>query len=124
MPDPVDLDALLAHVKDEDSFIRFIEALGDDFASGRLLDKASPPVPYGPGCLGWENLSIDAFLESAAAWEAASNRVLQSDDPPDTDPAERYTRPRVLHIMRVQNVQHVGVVAPVLLTHVPIPPPR
>ncbi|MCD5997316.1 hypothetical protein KDX38_27545 [Pseudomonas sp. CDFA 602] len=124
MPDPVDLDALLAHVKDEDSFIRFIEALGDDFASGHLLDKASPSSPYGPGSLGWENMSIDAFLEAAAAWAAASNRVLRSDDSPDTDPAEKYTRPRVLHIMRVQNGQHVGLVAPVLLKHVPIPPPR
>ena len=72
---PIDLDELLERVTDEQSFIRFIEALGADFASERLLEATSPSSPYGPGALGWENGSVDSFLEAAAAWADASRRA-------------------------------------------------
>ena len=45
-----------------------------DFAEERLLEEASPSSPYGPGALGWENGSIDTFLDAAAAWATASSR--------------------------------------------------
>ncbi|MFL1501937.1 hypothetical protein ACI77J_27835 [Pseudomonas sp. O64] len=78
MPNPVDIDELLARVRDEASFILFIEALGADFARERLLEQASPSSPYGPGALGWENASVDAFLDAAAAWAASSTRPAQA----------------------------------------------
>ncbi|MBC3384283.1 hypothetical protein HU715_012105 [Pseudomonas sp. SWRI12] len=70
----ISLDELLKTVDDEQSFIGFIEALGMDFADERLLEESSPSSPYGPGALGWENGSIDTFLDAAAAWATASSR--------------------------------------------------
>ncbi|WP_439865031.1 DUF7660 family protein [Pseudomonas antarctica] len=70
----INLDELLKTVDDEQSFIGFIEALGMDFAEERLLEETSPSSPYGPGALGWENGSIDTFLDAAAAWATASSR--------------------------------------------------
>ena len=70
----INLDELLKTVDDEQSFIGFIETLGMDFAEERLLEETSPSSPYGPGALGWENGSIDTFLDAAAAWATASSR--------------------------------------------------
>lgn len=70
----INLDELLKTVDDEQSFIRFIEALGMDFAEERSLKETSPLSSYGPGALGWENGSIDTFLDAAAAWATASSR--------------------------------------------------
>lgn len=69
----INLDELLKTVDDEQSFIGFIEALGMDFVEERLLEETSPSSPYGPGALGWENGSIDTFLDAAAAWATASS---------------------------------------------------
>ncbi len=68
MHSPVDLHELLAQVRDEPSCIRFIEALGVDFASGRLIEKTSPSSAYGPSSPSWENVSVDAFFDAAASW--------------------------------------------------------
>lgn len=78
---PVDLDELLESVKDEQSFIGFIEALGSDFASERVLEETTPSSPYGPGALGWENGSVDSFLGAAAAWATASSNSSLSNAP-------------------------------------------
>jgi len=76
-----DLHQLLKSVRDEHSFIGFLEALGSNFAQERSLEKTSPSSPYGPGALGWENDSIDAFLDAAAAWATASTRNSVTDAP-------------------------------------------
>jgi len=65
---PQDLDALLKEVKDEASFISFVNALAADFEEERSLEEAQPSSPYSAGALGWENGSIDAMLGAAAAW--------------------------------------------------------
>ncbi|MDR6915968.1 hypothetical protein J2X66_002837 [Pseudomonas sp. 3296] len=70
----INFDELLKTVDDEQSFIGFIESLGVDFAEERLLEETSPSSPYGPGALGWENGSIDTFLDAAAAWATAWSR--------------------------------------------------
>lgn len=77
----VNLNELLERVNDEQSFIEFIEALGADFASERVLEKTTPSSPYGPGALGWENGSVDTFLDAAAAWATASNMRSGSNVP-------------------------------------------
>ncbi len=69
---PVDLDELLEHVHDEQSFLAFIEALGTDFAQERKLNTTRSP--YEAGAYGWENDTIDSFLESASAWAIDSNK--------------------------------------------------
>jgi hypothetical protein len=71
------LVALLDAVSDEDSFIRFLEALGADRADEVEREKETPSSPYGPGANGWENRSIEAFLESASSWAEASKYGLK-----------------------------------------------
>lgn len=75
----VDLDELLERVTDEQSFIEFVAALGADFSRGRALEKATPSSAYQAGALGWENGSVDTFLDAAAAWAVATSRNAQVD---------------------------------------------
>ncbi|WP_166793875.1 hypothetical protein [Pseudomonas sp. F01002] len=75
----VDLHELLEIVNDEQSFIGFMAALGDDFSRERLLEETSPSSPFGPGALGWENGSVDTFLDAAASWAIASTRCSLTD---------------------------------------------
>ena len=62
------LDELLAQVKDEKTFIEFVQALAADFEEERELESSKPSSPYSSGALGWENGSIDTMLGAAAAW--------------------------------------------------------
>lgn len=64
----VDLHAMLEVVVDEDSFLSFVEELGRDFCLERKLEAENPSPPYMHGKLGWENGSIDTFLDAATAW--------------------------------------------------------
>ena len=63
-----DLLAKLDTVHDEDSFVVFVSALAADRADEAKEEREKPSSPYGPGALGWQNASIEDFLESAAAW--------------------------------------------------------
>lgn len=78
-----DLQQLLDAVVDEDSFIRFVSALAADRAEEVEKEKAKPSSPYGPGANGWENGTIEAFLESASAWAEASKNGLEFYKKPD-----------------------------------------
>jgi hypothetical protein len=62
------LQGKLDAVCDEDSFVAFVSALAADRAEEIAKEEAKPSSAYGPGANGWENASIEAFLESAAAW--------------------------------------------------------
>lgn len=53
-------------VTDEPSFLNFLDLLAQDFQKEREIEKTNHSSPYGPGALGWENGSIDAFLDAAA----------------------------------------------------------
>ncbi|RKH05308.1 DUF7660 family protein [Corallococcus carmarthensis] len=63
-----ELHELLEEVTDEPSFLRFVQALREDFEADRAEAARLPPAPYSPGPLGWENVTIGAFLEAGAAW--------------------------------------------------------
>jgi hypothetical protein len=80
-----DLQAKRDAVCDEDTFVAFITALATDREDGVAKEKASPSSPYGPGANGWENGSIEAFLDAAAAWATSSKNGLEfyrkSDNP-------------------------------------------
>ncbi len=62
-----DLLALAENVKDRESFLDFVDALAADFAAEERIERSRPSVPYGPGALGWENGSIDSFLDACTA---------------------------------------------------------
>ncbi len=78
-----DLQALADAVSDEPSFRRFLDALSEDWKDERRKEAVAPSSPYGPGANGWENATIGAFLESAAAWAEASASGTPHYAPPD-----------------------------------------
>ncbi len=76
-----DLQSKLEAVCDEDSFVAFIDALAADRADERRKEAVSPSSPYGPGANGWENATIEAFLDAAVAWARASKQELKPENP-------------------------------------------
>ena len=62
------LHTIFEAVCDENSFISFLEALSADRADEVRKEHDHPSSPYGPGENGWENSTIENYLESAAAW--------------------------------------------------------
>ena len=69
-------------VTDELSFLRFVKALTADRQDEVEKERVSPSSPYGPGANGWENHTIEDFLESATAW-AESTGFGQGQGLPD-----------------------------------------
>ncbi len=65
MTDPFDL---LEQVTDRESFLAFDRALAADREDEVAKEQVQPSSPYGPGANGWENATIEAFLEAALAW--------------------------------------------------------
>ncbi len=70
-------------VRDETSFVRFLKALAADRADEVNQEEASPSSPYGPGVNGWENWTIEHFLESASAWAEDSKNGFDSYAKPE-----------------------------------------
>ncbi len=64
----MELHDLLESVSDEQSFLRFVNALRKDRELDAAAEKMMPSSPYGPTQCGWENVTIESFLESACAW--------------------------------------------------------
>jgi len=62
------LNQLLEEVVDEKTFLVFVKALIEDRIDEVEKEKIHPSSPYGPGCNGWENGSIEGYLEAAVAW--------------------------------------------------------
>jgi hypothetical protein len=78
-----DLQKLFDAVTDESSFIRFLRALAEDREDAINKEKLNPSSPYGSGANGWENGTIEAFLECASAWGEASRYGLQHYKKPE-----------------------------------------
>jgi len=77
------LETLRDAVVDEDSFVRFLEALAADRVDEVEKERSQQPSPYESGANGWENGTIEAFLECASAWATASRNGLQLYKKPD-----------------------------------------
>jgi len=69
----MELYQLVQEVKDRDSFFEFVHALIADRMRAVKMEKAQPSSPYGPDAGGWENTSIEDYLESALAWAESTN---------------------------------------------------
>lgn len=55
-------------VTDFGSFVRFVDWLARDRADEVEKENLTQGHPMAPGPNGWENATIEGFLESAAAW--------------------------------------------------------
>jgi hypothetical protein len=80
---PSDLQSRLDAVCDEQTLIAFVAALAADREDEVAKEKVSPSSPCGPGVNGWENGTIEAFLDAAATWATASRNGLQFYRNPD-----------------------------------------
>jgi hypothetical protein len=67
------LEQLLDQVTDRASFFAFVSALIADREEEVALEKHTPSSPYGPGAKGWENATIEQFLDAALAWAQSTN---------------------------------------------------
>lgn len=81
----MELHEQLELVNDEQSFLTFVKALQLDRVAAVAAESRAPSSPYGRDAGGWENVSIESFLESAIAWAEASDfgasRGLASTNP-------------------------------------------
>jgi len=60
-------EEFLDTVFDEKSFLKFLKILSEDWESEARIERKTPSSSYSSGALGWENGTIGAFLEAAAA---------------------------------------------------------
>jgi hypothetical protein len=70
---PTDPHDLLESVTDEASFIAFVKALLADRLDEVAKETSTPSSPYGPGANGWENGTIEQFLDGAVSWAEVTN---------------------------------------------------
>ena len=66
------LEEQLDLVVDERTFLDFVHALAIDREDEVRKEKTKSSSPYGPGANGWENGTIEAFLEAACSWGRSS----------------------------------------------------
>lgn len=75
----------LETVKDRHSFLTFARLLAADRADEVEKEKSSPSSPYGRGANGWENGTIEAFLDAACSWAESTDfglsQELKTDNP-------------------------------------------
>ncbi len=55
-------------VHDRDSFLAFVRALASDRRASVAADRPASSNPHDPHAGGWENGTIEDFLEAALAW--------------------------------------------------------
>jgi hypothetical protein len=71
----LDLISAAEKVTDELAFLRLLRCMATDWEDERQKELAAARPPYSAGANGWENGTIGAFLEAAAAWAEASSRT-------------------------------------------------
>jgi hypothetical protein len=59
---------LAEKVDDKESFLAFVRELIKDRENAVKKERKNPSSPYGADAGGWENATIEGYLESAVAW--------------------------------------------------------
>ena len=66
-------EELINLVIDKESFLVFVEALRQDKELSNQEEKGNPSSPYSSAARGWENSSIESFLEAGIGWAEDTN---------------------------------------------------
>jgi hypothetical protein len=66
--DEDELFQVLESVNDEETFLQFLLALRDDREASIAQEEVTPSSPFGPDARGWENTTIERFLDTAVRW--------------------------------------------------------
>jgi hypothetical protein len=77
------LEDALEAVRDEETFLSFLLALRDDCEESVAQEQVAASSPYGPDARGWENTTIERFLDSAVRWARDSVNGNPFYDRPD-----------------------------------------
>lgn len=85
----MNLHEALESVFDAESFLAFARQLAEDRAGEVRRETDSSSSPYGPGANGWENGTIEAFLEAAVSWGEDTDVGLSQGLDPD-NPWKRF----------------------------------
>lgn len=72
----MELNTALESVTDTKSFLAFVRLLAEDRSKSVAKEAEEPSNPYGPDANGWENTSIEQFLEAAASWGESTDMGL------------------------------------------------
>jgi hypothetical protein len=67
------LNELLEEVKDQETLLHFVDVLAKDRANAVQAGTANPSSVYDKDAGGWENTTIESFLEAAASWARDTN---------------------------------------------------
>jgi hypothetical protein len=71
MAEKTNLYSLEKAVKDEASFLKFADALLQDWLDECQKEIQNPTPAGSPGANGWQNGDLAGFLEAAIAWATA-----------------------------------------------------
>jgi len=85
----MELHEQLKTVTDQESFLGFVHALVEDRRRSVAAEKKTTSSPYGPDAGGWENITIEDFLEAASAW-ASSTRFGETQGASSGNPWRRF----------------------------------
>ena len=72
-------EELLDSISSRETFLQFLEALIADRCDSIEQEKIAPSSPYSAEANGWENTSIEHFLEAMEAWAKDSQAL--NDEP-------------------------------------------
>ena len=68
----MDLNELENQVIDEESFMKFVEALAKDLDEENKQEKKNPSLSCSAGINGWENKNLSDFLQTMVIWADSS----------------------------------------------------
>lgn len=81
----MELATKIEKVTDAPSFLEFARALMLDRKAAIAAEARAASSPYGKDAGGWENTTIEGFLEAAIAWaedsQFGANQGLSSEQP-------------------------------------------
>ncbi len=69
----MDPHELLDQVNDRDSFFEFVRALIGDRKEEVAKERISPGSPHGSVANGWENGTIEGYLDAALRWAESTD---------------------------------------------------
>jgi hypothetical protein len=76
----MNLDDLLEKVDSRKTFLDFVKALRDDRIDEVEKEKVKKSPPYAPGPAGWENGTIEAFLDAMHAYGLSATALPEQPD--------------------------------------------
>lgn len=79
-------------VKDQGTFVAFCRELIADRDEEVRKEKTSPSSPWGPGANGWENGTIEQFLDAAVRWAESSGFGERTGTSSPANPWQQFAR--------------------------------